>query len=289
MSPASVEIVLSNGRAEVAVSPADGARISRYLAFTSERTYSWLAPAGDAFPMLPFGSRVEDGRFSFGGHDVQLPSNNPPENHAIHGQAFEQPWQVRRRAKDSLELVYEGGGTAWPWRYQAECNITLRDYALVLTLRLRNLSDTAMPCGVGWHPYFYLTENMHLNAYVAGCWKLDEELIGRSFEPLDAGANPLHGLLPAALEIDAAYAGWSGRAKLHWPEWGAGLQMTTSGADTLILYSPRDADFVCVEPLSNAPNGFNLSGVNSPVPVFRVLKPGEEAMQRTELLPVFAD
>ncbi len=277
--------MLTNGRAEVAVAPADGARVSRYRVFSSARTCSFLAEDHPAFPMLPFGSRVEFGSFSFDECRVQLPPNNPPETHAIHGEAFQRSWHVVHRAKSAVILAYEGGGEAWPWRYRAECTVALRGQALVLTLRLCNLSESVMPFGLGWHPYFALTENTRLDADVSGRWVLDDELIGRRFEPLLEQRTTLHNLRPALLDLDAAYGGWSGSALLHWPEWRARLRMTTTGADSLVVYSPLNEGFVCLEPLSNAPNGFNLESRGTAASPFRVLAPGEAALQRLQLDP----
>ena len=178
-------------------------------------------------------------------------------------------------------------GPAWPWRYRAGCTVALQDRGLVLTLRLHNLSDSVMPYGLGWHPYFALTEAMRLDAKVAGRWVLDEALVGRGYHPFPDRRSPLSGVTPAALELDAAYGGWSGRATLHWPEWRARLIMTTTGADTLVVFSPRDADFVCLEPLSNAPNGFNLADVGDSPARYRCLGPGEVAIQRTHFHPAF--
>ena len=107
------------------------------------------------FPLVPYCNRIRDGRFSWDGRTVQMPANFPPEPHSLHGLGWQAPWTVTAEAgfKCSLSHSYDGSG-AWPWAYEAEQRVRLGSQGCAITLHVTNRGDTAMPCGLGLHPYF---------------------------------------------------------------------------------------------------------------------------------------
>jgi aldose 1-epimerase len=73
--------------------------------------------------------------------------------------------------------------------------------------------------------------------------------------------------------INNGFAGWTGTARVYWPEHG--LQLTVTATPTLgtcIVYSPsEDAPFFCLEPVSHPVDAFHLPGM----PGLQLLRPGE--------------
>ena len=69
----------------------------------------------------------------------------------------------------------------------------------------------------------------------------------------------------AGLVVDDSFVGWGGRARLSWPERGVTVEL---GADAVFrfvqLYATADDDFLCVEPVSNTNDGFNLLAAGVP-------------------------
>ncbi|HET6518556.1 MAG TPA: hypothetical protein VFG47_01890, partial [Geminicoccaceae bacterium] len=63
---------------------------------------------------------------------------------------------------------------------------------------------------------------------------------------------------------------------IHWPE--SGLTVTIEAGPAfrhLVVYVPPGQDFFCVEPVSNANDGFNLHERGVDGTGVRVLEPGE--------------
>ena len=60
--------------------------------------------------------------------------------------------------------------------------------------------------------------------------------------------------LVAARERDHVFLGWQGACRLSWPQRQMGL---SSNAEYLVVYSPSDQPWFCVEPVTNLPDGFN--------------------------------
>jgi len=107
------------------------------------------------FPLVPYCNRIRDGHFTFGGREVTLPANFPPERHSIHGFSWQHPWRVESAAANKCVLVYEyNGAHPWPWFYRAEQRVRLGEKGCAVTLVLTNHGDTPMPAGIGLHPYF---------------------------------------------------------------------------------------------------------------------------------------
>ena len=43
------------------------------------------APASMGLPLVPWPNRIRDGRYTFGGRELELPTNEPERHNAIHG------------------------------------------------------------------------------------------------------------------------------------------------------------------------------------------------------------
>ena len=56
------------------------------------------------------------------------------------------------------------------------------------------------------------------------------------------------------------FTGWSGTARIAWPERGASLVMAAERPlSFLTLYTPAGEPYFCAEPVSNITNAFNLA------------------------------
>ena len=101
------------------------------------------APHLACFAMLPFCSRINNGRFQYGEHQVALTLNFPPEPHAIHGFGWQGLWQLETQSDEACVLVYEHDGaasddTGWPWTFRASQHVVLLESGLSVTLALEN-------------------------------------------------------------------------------------------------------------------------------------------------------
>jgi aldose 1-epimerase len=221
-----------------------------------------------AFPLIPFTGRIDQGRFEFAGLQVRLPPNFPPEPHAIHGQAWQSPWRVEAATTDRAVLSYEHAPDAWPWRYRARQAFVLDGHGLKLDLAVTNLAATAMPAGLGWHPYFPAA-GARLEADVGVLWPAG----AGEARPLEAGegADLRRERAVAGLDLDHVYGAGPRGARLTWP----GRQVAVRASPELaylVVYAPKGADHFCVEPWSHVPDAVNRPPAGTGL---RVLAPGE--------------
>lgn len=120
---------------------------------------------GKSAILFPFPNRLRDGCYTWHEKEYQFPLNNAATNNAIHGFLRSEPWVPVRieLTEESAELTcrydYKGERAYYPFPFVLEVTfaITQRNDFNV-TFWLRNQHTAAIPMGLGWHPYFRLTE-----------------------------------------------------------------------------------------------------------------------------------
>jgi aldose 1-epimerase len=247
-----------------------------------------MRPAGEAllrggdmldascFPLVPFSNRIADARFGFRGRTYRLPANFPPEPHAIHGQGWQNPWDVAAASGHRAELTFRHSVPHTPLDYRARQVFELEDDGLSITIEVTNAGNGPMPAGLGLHPYFVRTEGVTLRARIAHVWLADERSIPKEHVPLPARWNFATAPRVATLAMDNCFDGWDGHAEIAWLEHGLTLGIEADPAFRhLVVYIPPKENFFCVEPVSNANDGFNLHDRGVAGTGVRVLAPGE--------------
>jgi aldose 1-epimerase len=279
-------VTLRSGTARVTISPTLGGVIVGYWSEDASRI-DWLSPSAisavpgaqdfhlASFPLVPYSNRIRDGRFTF---EVRAVSEPVPPGTAgtIHGHGRKLPWTVVETRDDHLTIEYEHAPDAWPWRYRARQEYVLTPDALELRLSVENLSGEDMPAGLGHHPYFPRTPQTRVTAEIAAIWLPEAGSFPTERLPPPNGMDPRQGIIADRTSLDHAFAGWTHRAVVEWPERKARLVMTADPSlSTLIIYSPPGKEFVCAEPVSHCVDAFNLAASGVPDTGMRVVKPGE--------------
>lgn len=275
---------LSHGGFEVDLCPGIGGAITGFR----HRGLDLMRPASAAFletgnpgeascfPLVPFSNRIADASFRFRGEAYTLPRNFPPEPHAIHGQGWQHSWTVADAAARRAELTFRHVVPGTPLDYRARQILELHDHGLEVTIDLTNVGAQPMPAGIGLHPYFARTARGTLTATLDHVWLADERKIPSERMPLPAHWDFSKALRVDALALDNCFGGWDGRAAIRWPETALTLGIeATPGLGHLVIYIPPDRDFFCVEPVSNANDGFNLMARGVHGTGVRVLDPAE--------------
>jgi aldose 1-epimerase len=282
-------VLLRCGEARLAVNPARGGRIDGFWWDDAGQARHWLRPATPlrpaSFVMVPYASRIRAGRFAFGGRQIHLRANNPPEPHSIHGHGFQQPWQALNGDDAQLLLEYVHTADSWPWSYRVQQYIELRETSLLVRVSVGNLSKQTMPVGIGLHPYFVSTPDCRVQASVNSRWQLDEERlpIGSCASGRDRADTVL---FRGGNDQDAFYSGWDGEAVLELPELGARIGIQASlPLRHLVVFADNAAQAVCVEPVSNVVDAFNLAPDDHPGELYQVLQPGEDIAAEVCITP----
>ena len=104
--------------------------------------------------LVPWPNRLADGRYRFGGDDLQLPLSEPDKRNAIHGLARWSAWEIVEQQADRAALAHVIQPQAgYPFTLALRIGLTLVPDGLTVTLTAQNGGGTALPFGAGFHPY----------------------------------------------------------------------------------------------------------------------------------------
>jgi aldose 1-epimerase len=294
-------VTLSSGDAHCEIAPGAGGAIAGFWWERDGRRVDWLRPASPAavargkagdmgcFPLVPYGSRIRDARFVFCGREVLETPAEGEGRHALHGHGWRRDWRVVERGDDRLVLEYDHEPDAWPWLYRVRQSFALSPEGLEIILELKNRSEALMPAGLGFHPYFPRTPEASVTATTTGVWLTDAEIMPTERTAVPPGWDLSAGRRVGDVVLDNVFTGWSGDAVVTWPERAARLTLSATQPllSFLVVYTPRERDFFCVEPASHCTDALNLAREGVAETGLRVLAPGVHRAARLTLRPEF--
>jgi aldose 1-epimerase len=264
-------------------------------------------PSGYGIPLLfPWPNRIENGRFAFEGAEVNLETPEPGA-HPLHGFVLSRPWQVIDSGNDDGAWVtsrisssdFDDIGRQWPYPFEATCTYQLREGRLAVEFLGRNVGNSNMPCGLGFHPYFGLPlqEGGDRGTCMAQLptsqyWPLREDNIPVGDVVPVEGRYDLRE--PTALDdryyddvwTDVTFSadGWS-RSRFVDPQAGVQIDVEADGGfREWVFFAPDSRPVVCFEPYTCTTDAFNLAtrGVDGGM---TVLQPGATLSGEMRFVP----
>jgi aldose 1-epimerase len=232
-----------------------------------------------SWPLLPYANRIRDGRFAYAGRAHVLPRNLPGFSHPLHGLGVLRAWQVTEASSRECTLSCRcEASRAWPYGFRARQQFLLDEAGLCVTMELQNTDELPMPYGLGQHPYIVRPPGTRIQALVRGVWLTDAETLPIACAPVPREWDLSEGCHLDEVAIDNCFVGFAGAARVLWPD-GSALRISASAdVEFLVIYSPPGQDFVCVEPVTQVPDCFNLAAAGCEDVGLRVLAPGQSAV-----------
>ncbi len=209
-----------------------------------------------SFPLVPFSNRVAKAQLQWQGTDHPIIKMGTTEEHAMHGVAWQRPWEVLEASDDFAMLSHEHkADSAWPFAFDVSQVFKLSGNTLTMTLSITNQAPSAAPVGLGWHPYFAKRAGAHISFDATSRWEMGADKL-----PTVLQATPSMASRCADLDIDNCFEGWSGVAELR-----DELLCTRidSNLPRLVVYTKPSIDCIAIEPVSHANNAINLAGANT--------------------------
>lgn len=113
-----------------------------------------VAPAFHGMVLAPWPNRLTDGRYTFEGRELQLPLTEPARGTALHGLSCWDDWKVAEESADAATLVLDmPASPGYPFSVRVTVTYALGDRGLKITTTALNTGTTALPYGVGYHPW----------------------------------------------------------------------------------------------------------------------------------------
>ena len=203
--------------------------------------------ASGCFALVPYSNRIGGRRFSWLGRKYTLASNTSDEPHNLHGTTWLDSWQVLQHSLSSATLQHtHPSDPHWPFAFHVEQVFELKPDSLRITLAATNIDARATPMGLGWHPYFVRRARSRVHLELAHRWDADDSKL-----PLRQVVQNTLDADVSVLDLDNCFDGWKGPARIR--DERLSLRLTSS-LGHVVVYTPRDRDYFCVEPVSHVNN-----------------------------------
>ncbi len=226
--------------------PSRGALISRFFAAGEEVLFVDAPALADpkanvhgGIPVLfPIAGKLPDGKYQHGAKTFAM---------AQHGFARTRAWRVIEKASDRLRCALEsdeGTLAQFPWRFGAEFEASVVNGTLSISLTATNRDTSPMPFHAGFHPYFSIPRAAKSEARI-------ETDARHAFDNVSGTRGPISKIdlneLDLHLEDHTRNGTTLQRGAARRP-----IVLEWSGASRVVLWSQRQADFICVEPWTAA-------------------------------------
>ena len=204
------------------------------------------------FPLVPYSNRLGFRHFRWKGHEYTTQPNFEGSPHSLHGVGWMRAWEmVSSSAVDVVLRLRHEADADWPFAFEARQYFTLTPQSMSVQMVFTNLADTAQPVGLGWHPYFPKRSRSRLHIELSDRWDADVAEL-----PIRKVAQPGIDSDVAHLDFDNCFEGWRGPARIRDERFS--LQLTSS-LPYLVVYTPQQHDYFCVEPVSHVSNAIHMA------------------------------
>jgi len=231
------------------------------------------------YPLLPYSNRLAYRKFRWKGHDYTTQPNFGDNPHSVHGVGWQRPWEIISSSVLEVVLGYQHAGDAdWPFAFEARQYFTLTPQSMSVQMMITNSADVAQPVGLGWHPYFPKRARSRLHIELSDRWDSDATQL-----PTRKVAQPGIDSDVSHLDYDNCFDGWKGPARIRDEKFS--LQLSSS-LNRLVVFTPQDKDYFCVEPVSHVSNAIHMA--DPAAHGLRTLAPGEtfEASMKLDIAVV---
>lgn len=269
--------VLKNDEFHLLVDPDLGGSVRSLTWYGKEIFYPGTSTTvldGGMFTLVPFSNRISGSSFDFEGRKVRLSANHPSNSAepVIHGYGWILPWHVISSSACAIEMRLEPFRCEWPWKFRANLRIELRRGSAIFELTVTNFDQKRMPVGLGFHPYFPRNKLTRYCGLHQGEWQVSQDRLPTSLTLRSQAIDWWDGEPVWTREVDTVYTNRQGELRIDWPDRGFGVAVQPS-ADLpfTTVYTPKDQDFFCVEPVSHPTDAVNRDEGK----YLQVLEPGQ--------------
>jgi len=226
---------------------------------------------GKNIVLFPFPNRLRDGQYQFEGKTYQFPINEKETNTALHGFGMFTKMSVKEidvnENAASITCLYEdlGNSPGYPFPFNFEISFTINNSnEFIVSMCAKNTGTQNLPIGIGWHPYFKLTDKVEeLNLQFPACHKveIDNKMIPTGVRIPYNTFNTLRPIKDTVLDNCFAMDDQKGRMNLtiankemtinYWQETGNGK------FNYLQLFTPPYRTCLAIEPMTCNIDAFN--------------------------------
>lgn len=209
---------------------------------------------GSCFAMLPWCNRLSRSGVATRNGFMPRPPNWPTTPFPVHGHGWQDLWEVANRSPDHVHLQSHRSEPEG-YSYIADLKISLTKDGAKFDLTVTNTGPLTLPFGIGLHPYFARNATTQLTIPARKMVRIGTD--GLPTGETDGGRG---------LDYTKARSAGMGSLAVFYPD----VQTATVTTDKesvhlryggafrhLMLWSPVDLPFLCIEPMSHQIDHFS--------------------------------
>lgn len=280
---------ISNGALAVEVT-SSGAQI-RSIKNSSGKEYMWCAdPAvwGKSAPiMFPICGGLKDGSFYHNGRKYELAKHGFGSAKEYEAILHEETVLVLRIVSD------EETKKSYPFDFQFSVKFELCGNALEVSYITENTGNEDMYYAVGAHEAYACPEGIEEYDVIFDCDEhlmrtvIEGNLLGKEKLPVETDGRALH-MKYSHMDNDCLvfYSLASDGVVLKNRTTGRGVRVEFSDFAHLVLWTMKDAPYLCIEPWQGVPDSVDETGILSEKDSMQKLAPGKTEIFRHRIIPI---
>ncbi len=208
--------------------------------------------------LFPYANRVNKGVFLFEKNTYNLPLNETTENHAIHGLIYDKKFKLvgynlfdeYATIKFSLSETHTRIGLLFNYKIDLVYQIT--ETSLNLEVNVYNKGVKPFPFSLGWHPYFYNSneENGILKFKSNQKIEFNDKMIPSTFKTVETNELIIN------KNFDDCYKLKEGEVMYCNDNYKL-LLTSTAKVNYLQVFTPKNKNTVAIEFMTAPPDSFN--------------------------------
>ncbi|MEV8241880.1 aldose 1-epimerase family protein [Microbacterium testaceum] len=169
-------------------------------------------PAASGVVLVPWPNRIRDGKYTFGGEELQLAISEPKFGNASHGLLRFGTYQPIEHTDERLVLGADVvPQTGYPFHLRTRVTYTLLPDGLHVAHHIENVGAKTAPVALGVHPYLQIggveTSDLVIHSTGTTTLVLDERNIPIDEVPVDADTDLRGGRRLGDASLDNGYRG----------------------------------------------------------------------------------
>jgi aldose 1-epimerase len=212
--------------------------------------------------LCPFPGRIEHGKYTYNGTTYQLDPNENNRNNAIHGKVAHEFFKLIDSESDSgkasltFAYTHQNFCEGYPFPFEIQVRYTFTEKAIQVDFLFTNKSNSSIPFGLGWHPYFN-SSNLSESILTFNSSReilCDTEMIPQG-EKVIAFSDPIQ---VNAQHFDTCFT-LDDDNTIHFqtPDYRFTMNVLSNDLQFIQIFTPAARDCIAIEPMTCAPDVFN--------------------------------
>ena len=212
--------------------------------------------------LFPFPNRISNGKYNFNNIEYQLNCNETGLNNALHGYIYNQYFVITKQEENetsaSVTFSYNDKGTTqgFPFPYIIDITYTFTSSKLTLDFKVTNTGLNEFPFGLGWHPYFKVSnlDSSVLDFDGNDQYFLDDKMIPHQEIPLKFNT-------PLTINdtfLDDCFIINKPATTFNCEAFNIAMDFSSKTEKSYLqVYTPDTRDCIAIEPMTSAADAFN--------------------------------